>query len=196
MTKHDVSLIARTRSKINLPSTTSASKTASMCFKNPAKKGSRRTSPISLSSAEDAPRTASPSRGTSSSARRMSRSVRILDATFPGLASIDDDTAVFVTPSAGVPSGAVAFEPGRFRGGANMDVTASTSFFPDVARSRRRHSSTRVPEDSNCLRVKTKHDVINPIARTEIKIKVPPPPRQVSSRSSRGPVRAEAATPS
>jgi hypothetical protein len=79
----------------------------------------------------------------------MSRSVRILDATFPGLASIDDDTAVF-TPSAGVPSGAVAFEPGRFRGGANMDVTASTSFFPDVARSRRRHSSTRVPEDSNC----------------------------------------------
>lgn len=78
----------------------------------------------------------------------MSRSVRILDATFPGLAS----TAVFceLTPSAGVPSGAVAFEPGRFRGGANMDVTASTSFFPDVARSRRRHSSTRVPEDSNC----------------------------------------------
>ena len=80
----------------------------------------------------------------------MSRSVRILDATFTGLASTVDNTAVFVTPSAGVPSGAVAFEPGRFRGGANMDVTASTSFFPDVARSRRRHSSTRVPEDSNC----------------------------------------------
>ena len=185
MTKHNVTLIARTRSKINLPSTTSASKTASMCFKKPAKKGSRRTSPISLSSAEEVPRTASPSRGTSSSARRMSRSVRILDATFPGLASIDDDTAVF-TPSAGVPSGAVAFEPGRFRGGANMDVTASTSFFPDVARSRRRHSSTRVPEDSNCLRIIKKHDV-SPIARTEIKINVPPPRRRVSSRSSRGP---------
>ena len=135
--------------KLDLPSTTSDSKTPSMRVRKPAKKGSRRTSPISLSNPAFAFFSASPSFGTSSSARRVSRSVRILAATLPGLASIGRTSAPAAAPPSGAEWGAEWGADGRRRGSANIDVTASTSFPPAVAANLRRHSCTSPPDRSS-----------------------------------------------